>query len=300
MNFKMKTIIPFALSLPLMVAGVNAEERDVRVSLGEAGQYNAFVFNDFNAPSSKVEGRIAVGGNLNIDGYSVADKLPMSDDGFSVVVGGDATYPTGRVYAGHVLVGGSAQNIGNAVRFGLTQEQVLWDNIDLPFNFDNVRTELLNKSAELSLLANTGTVEIKWGGLYLTGDCQSDLQVFNVNGADILNSHTFDVSCIPDNASVIINISGQAPGFSNVSLSTLTKHRNRVLYNFYEATSLTLRGVYVEGSVLAPYADISNPSGTVNGTLIANSWNGTMSFSLQPFEAYNEGYKQCEGIVLPL
>lgn len=300
MNFKMKTIVPFALSLPLMVAGVNAEERDVRVSLGEAGQYNAFIFNNFNAVYSRVEGRLAVGGNLELNGYSVAEKLSSSSDNFSIVVGGNASFTNGRVEAGHVLVAGSAQNIDDSVRFGLNQNQVIWDHIDPPVDFQMIRTELINQSVELSSLLNTGVIEGKWGGLYLAGDCKSDLQIFNLNGDDVLNTHTFDVSCIPDNASIVFNISGESAGLRNVSLGSLVKHRNRVLFNFYEAKSLTLNSIGVEGSVLAPYADIKKASGIVHGTLIANSWEGTMALSLQPFEAYNESYKQCEGLVSPL
>lgn len=299
MDFKMKGLMPLILALPLVTSSIFAAQRDVRVSLGEASQYNAFVFNDFNAPSSKVEGRMAVGGDLTIDGYSIADTVASDDEGYSLVVAGNASFPTGRVYAGHLLIGGSGENIGDAVRFGLQSEQVLWDQVDVPVNFLSLRAELTEQAASLSQLANTGTVENMWGGVYLTGDCQSDLQVFNVDGEAVLNAHTFDVSCIPENAHVVINLSGANPGFSNVSLASLTAHRNRVLFNFFEATALTLRGVYVEGSILAPFADIEAPSGTINGTLVANSWSGTMSFSNQPFQAYHDDLKLCEGPTLP-
>ncbi|MGF1868897.1 choice-of-anchor A family protein [Photobacterium indicum] len=289
-------LLPFALSAPLL-----ASEQDVRISLGDAGHYNAFVFDNFSSPSSKVEGRLAVGGNLKIRGYSIADELDDDDeigaDNYSLVVGGDANFSTGRVYSGHILIGGSGAGIGDSVRWGLSSSQVLWDEVDLPISFEKVRTQLTALSQSLRTLENSGTVEKRWGGLYLKGDCLSQLQIFNVSGDDILNAHTFQTSCIPEGSNVVFNISGAVAGFDNISLETLDDHNERVLFNFYEATSLVLKGVEVEGSILAPLADIGvpEPKGTINGTLIAKSWSGRMSFEWEQFEPYNANYIKCEG-----
>ena len=75
------------------------------LSLGVAGDYNTFIFNNFTA-TSDTQGRLAVGGNMNVSGYSVGDQLP-ANSGDVLVVGGDLTYSSGRVYNGDVVVGGS-------------------------------------------------------------------------------------------------------------------------------------------------------------------------------------------------
>jgi choice-of-anchor A domain-containing protein len=50
--------------------------------------------------------------------------------------------------------------------------------------------------------------------------------------------------------------------------------RRHVLYNFYQATNLTLSNIGVEGSILAPRAMISFPTGSLWGQLIGNSFTG--------------------------
>jgi choice-of-anchor A domain-containing protein len=61
---------------------------------------------------------------------------------------------------------------------------------------------------------------MRWGGAYLSGDGTSALQVFSLNGQDILNAHTFDVQNIAPGATVVFNISGATAGLTNMSLSS--------------------------------------------------------------------------------
>jgi choice-of-anchor A domain-containing protein len=49
---------------------------------------------------------------------------------------------------------------------------------------------------------------------------------------------------------------------------------SRILYIFCGATDLTIQGVTVEGSVLAPDADITFNNGSINGTLVGSSLTG--------------------------
>jgi hypothetical protein len=102
------------------------------------------------------------------------------------------------------------------------------------------------------------------------------LQVFQLSNNAIKKSHTFDVQCIPDDATVVFNITGRNINFKRQSLSTLTKHRNRVIFNFYQARKLKLSSIKIEGTILAPNARIKANNGDVMGTVIAKSWKGTM------------------------
>ena len=97
-------------------------------------------------------------------------------------------------------------------------------------------------------------------------------QVFNIDGADLLSSWGIaSISGIPADATVVINVSGKDAGMVNANFNALVPIRNKVLFNFYEADTLTFKGVGVEGSVLAPYADVVDPQGVINGTIIAKS-----------------------------
>jgi hypothetical protein len=48
---------------------------------------------------------------------------------------------------------------------------------------------------------------------------------------------------------------------------------DHILYNFYEAESLTINAAMF-GSILAPGAAIEAPWGLIEGQVIANSWSG--------------------------
>ncbi len=74
---------------------------------------------------------------------------------------------------------------------------------------------------------------------------------------------------------VVINVSGTSDVLPNVGYTLsggITP--NHVLYNFYQATSLTVSSD--EGSVLAPFAAVTALSGGFNGELIAASMIGSV------------------------
>jgi len=252
------------------------------VDLGVAAPYNGFFFEDFSAPSSDTEGRLAAGGHVSINNYSVGDKLNPETAGDVLVVGGDLTFPSGRVYYGNILVGGSAAGVGAPVINGLDPDAVLMENATLPVDFAQAEIDLKARSEQLQNLAANGSFDFRWGGLYLEGDGTSELQVFQLDGAEVLSAHTFDVTGIPNGAWVVFNISGTQTGLTNMSLSSLQTHRRRVLFNFYEATELTLNGIGVEGSILAPWAVVNQPQGVIAGQIIAKSWNGIMQLNHHP------------------
>ncbi|MFN2334180.1 MAG: choice-of-anchor A family protein [Wenzhouxiangellaceae bacterium] len=258
-----------ASSLPLPIA----------VELGEARRANGFFLEFFHAESSDVEGRLAAGGDVAINHYSIADQLQATVRGASLVVGGDLDFPSGRVFRGDIMVAGSADGVGDPVLNGLADDQALIRNAELPFDFQRQFEVLQRTSQLLAVLPANGTYEYQWGGLHLTGDCVSPAQVFELNGTQVLAAHTFEVSCIPDGATVIFNIDGAHAGLTNMSLESLTAYRSNALFNFFQATSLELAGIGVQGSILAPWAAIEQPQGVVHGSVMARSWNGMMQLN---------------------
>ena len=72
---------------------------------------------------------------------------------------------------------------------------------------------------------------------------------------------------------MLINVSGTAVDFSNLGMRG-TFDLNNTLFNFYQAATLSMTGIAVNGSVLAPLASVSFTSGQLNGQLIASSFAG--------------------------
>ena len=246
-------------------------------------KYNAFVLDDFSAESSDVQGRMAVGGNVYLRSYGVASAIEPSETDYSIVAGGSVDYINGQIFTGGVIAGGDVSSISENVSNSLEEGALILGDQLLPIDFEGAFQGLLDVSLKLSELKGTGDVEYKWGGVYLSGNCESEPQVFHINGQEMLNASSLVLSCISDDATLILNISGPSAGFKNIGLAHLSKRASRTLYNFHDASTLELTWVGVEGTILAPKANVVNPRGAVNGTVIAKSWSGPMELHHVPF-----------------
>ncbi|MGE5399066.1 MAG: choice-of-anchor A family protein [Ignavibacteriales bacterium] len=239
--------------------------------LGIASDYNLFVLNDINQPSSDTQGRMAVCRDATLAGYSVGDQLPPHP-GYVLVVGRKLTYKSGRVYGD--------------ISYGSYIDTMQWHIADgkicncHPVDFTAAALYLNNLSIQLSLLSANGTVKFEYGMLELTGT-NPVLNKFNIKGSDLSKCNTVTVN-VPANSVVLINVSGDniewKGGF------TLTGCRSEhVLINFYEATKIRLYGIEVKGSILAPKATLDFPSGVVVGQVIVYNMYGSGQFNHCPF-----------------
>ena len=81
----------------------------------------------------------------------------------------------------------------------------------------------------------------------LTGT-NSNTDYFNVKGSDLSSANTLNISA-PAGATVIVNVDGTSDSFTNAGMNLIGgQPRSKVLFNFYQATSLTLSGVQFEGA----------------------------------------------------
>jgi len=103
----------------LFIFVANFSSADEVINLGPASEYNAVIFGDFTATSSDVEGRLAAQGDVNINHYSVGDKLDPLSIHDVLISGSDIIFPSGRVYYGNILAAGSVAGIGAPVINGM-------------------------------------------------------------------------------------------------------------------------------------------------------------------------------------
>lgn len=241
---------------------------------GVAKDYNLFVILDATQPSSDTQGRVAVGRNASFGNYSVGDQLPPNS-GDVLVVGNDLTYTSGAIYNGNVVYGNTTNLPQYAV--SITGGTLRQDN---PINFSAAKTYLENLSAALSAYPVNGTMTTQWGGINLTGT-DPYLNVFSVNGSDLSSANNVAID-VPNGAVVLVNING-----TNVSwMGGLTVNGtaiNNVLYNFYQATQMTIQGIDIRGSILAPFADVNFAAGVQNGQMMCKSLTGSGQFNHAPF-----------------
>jgi hypothetical protein len=99
-----------------------------------------------------------------------------------------------------------------------------------------------------------------------------------VAAADFSGAHTYQISGSAD-STVVINVLGDLVGGINFQNAGVLLSggitADRVLFNFVDATSLSISGIGIKGSVLAPYAAVSFSNGHIDGNLIAASLAGT-------------------------
>ncbi len=283
--------------------------QDVWLSLDDAAHFNVLVFENFSGVDSEVEGRLAVGGHLNVEQYEVADELEDDDDDeidwtfpYSLVVGLDARFTSGEIEAGHTIVGGSAAGISHSVRMELEDGQMIWDHADMPINFADLESKMKGLSQYLATLPVNGTLSHHEEGLLLKGDCKSEVQVFHLEMSQLEGAEEIEGTCIPEFSHVVINVSGNEGEFHDVEIDDLDDvEEGNVLVNFYGAQRLTFGDVDFEASVLAPFADAkgTDSDGSIEGTFIAHSWDGNTEFEWEPFGPFKGLPISCEGPVYP-
>jgi choice-of-anchor A domain-containing protein len=254
------------------------------------GEYNVLVWHDFSAQGSDVQGRLAAGGNININTYSVGDQLPQSlRGGATITAGGNVNFPSGTTYYGNVVAGGSIT--GNAATSWLQSPYQAYANTTPAVDFAAQQASMTQLSQAIAAMTPTGTDEYKWSQLFLTGTGPGNVQVFDVSASDLAASSNIVVAGVDSSATLIINVHGTTASMHGGMDNFFAAHNSHVLFNFIDATSLTFSSIGLEGSVLAPNADVNGSSGVIWGQLVAASWTGQMQVN----QVYYDGYVPATG-----
>jgi choice-of-anchor A domain-containing protein len=207
---------------------------------------------------------------MTVAHYSVGDALsgPIQD---VLIVGNNLSFDGGRVY-GNAIYSGTA-NVGSSTSF----DGVLRRVTPVPIDFGAARQELLARSSDYANRAVNGTTTVQdWGNptAQITFNGTSpNLNVFRVSGADMSRANGVYINA-PAGSTALINIDGTIDRMENFGFFLNGVNRQHVVYNFYQATTLTLSSIGVEGSILAPRANVSFTTGSLWGQLIGNSFAG--------------------------
>ncbi|GAB2839326.1 hypothetical protein GCM10027277_02840 [Pseudoduganella ginsengisoli] len=263
------------------------------IDFGVASGYSAFIYGNASKVTD-IEGRVAVGGNLQADAYSFGYRTPYGNTGPSVVVGGNLQLGHGAIYNGPAAkvdtnasigpVTEYTKQAGYAVYAGANQSTVTYLDLrqgSTGIDFSAVKSRMLDLSSSLAALAANGTVTQQGENTLLKGDGKSDLQIFNLNSAQVKNLQLTDVK---PGAHVVINVlSGGAVEFSG-GQSGLEALRDRVLFNVLNATAVDVN-TFSWGSVLANKADVKG-TGHLEGNVIASSLSSALEIGYESFAVY--------------
>ncbi len=133
-------------------------------------------------------------------------------------------------------------------------------------------------SEKIRDLPATGSVNWQYNALTLTGTGAA-LEVFNVAGSQLCtptgtgsSTTVFNLNGVDSDATVLINVDGSALACSGFWMNNNYNERH-VLFNFHQASSLTLSNLEFRGSILAVNADLGESvNGLMSGQVFAKSW----------------------------
>lgn len=302
MTHSKKTICALALSLiTVFPVAANATSN----SLGLDSSLNLLTFSDFAGTYSDVEGRVAVGGNAVVTGYSINQPSRYAGTALTVagdlrfnggtvtgntVVGGNLVSSSGATFVGTVSVGGNFSTNAWITDQGLTVWGSVsglsqWDphqavkgsgSLSLGYDFAAEKARLSSLSTQISSQAATGTVLNQWGNLVFNASNSNGLNIFDITAAQA--SMNMTISGLGAAGTVIINVSGDNVNFGNHGF---TGFDNQVLFNLSEATTLNLASV--TGSILAPNAAVFGGYGAIDGQVVVDSWKSSIQINDKPF-----------------
>jgi choice-of-anchor A domain-containing protein len=144
-----------------------------------------------------------------------------------------------------------------------------------PLDVFGSSTDITNASTSLTALSGATNVSSTGGTINITLS-NNGLNVIDLNianGATITGINITNANGVTPTG-LIINVNGNNLNFNGGSFNLGSLADNQVLFNFGNATTLSLENLAFNGALLAPLATVNFSSGQINGALIADNYIG--------------------------
>lgn len=251
-----------------------------------AGSTNAATtFTDFNLivlgnldSTSEVEGRAAIKGHLSGPASNYATKLTPASSWLGVdtlIVGGNLTATNIQIEAGNLRLGGSQGS--TQVNFNGGGSKIV--DAGAASIVDGFGSQMQATRLALSALAPTASITLPGsqpaGVTFNAVPGAGGVAVFTVDGNSLFNNDKVQHMDLNLNGatSVVINVLGSAVTWNHGNMVggfTSADARSKVIWNFFQATSVNLTSKALNGSLLAPNAEVSF-QGVIEGSAFVGS-----------------------------
>lgn len=260
------------------------------------GQIGQFRSPDASGPT------VTTGGNATFgNGSNVFGEIRSGGD---IVVNGDGLGDTTKLVAGGSVIHNNGvaylETDGRAVNGAGPVAPLV-----LPLDFTAIEAALKDDSSALAALGASGSARLTTGADVGNGagDNHGGVVLDGRGLAAGLGPIVFDLdlgpasdiaasiwkngfSVLSDGAPIVVNVPGQSHTITNFAFFLAGLTADDILFNFFEATSLTLgaadnsSGIGFFGHILAPLADVAFYNGVLNGNLFARSLTGNGQINL--------------------
>jgi choice-of-anchor A domain-containing protein len=249
---------------------------------------NTFVGGDANLTGVGSIQNLVVGGSLTANGGGTAGN---------VFVGGAATNLSGGVTINGSLSLTGANSSLNASSNGGSSPTAIYVTAStqvhdpsywaapatsggpatptVPLDVFGSSTDIINASNSLTALSGATNVSSTGGVINITLS-KTGLNVIDLsvtNGATITGINITNANGVTPTG-LIINVAGNNLNFNGGTFSLGSLTNTQVLFNFGNATAISLQNLAFEGALLAPLATVTFTSGNIDGALIANNYMG--------------------------
>jgi len=256
------------------------------LDVGSLATLNALFCGSYTMTYTDIEGRAAIAQNFTFTG-GVGNKV-YAEVGVTdvLIVGGTYSSTNGQVFGNAWY--GVGTNVTPQVGFLGAQIQ----GTPAGFSFTQACNHAALLSTQLAGLTPNGTVTQLYGAVRLTGT-DPTLNVFQVSAAIIGSANGLHID-VPKGVPTVINVIGSSVTFQNYEIwlgaddhetgDDPTVHQ--IVWNLPDATSLTISGLSIEGSLIAPTATVSFNNGHINGSMMAAGGSGNGQFHHKLFTSH--------------
>ena len=243
---------------------------------GVAEYYNVFVFEDFTHESAAVMGAVAVGGDLTVSNFGMAQHLDNSWYGFdTLVVGGTMDFNGGAVHEGNVAYA-AATTTDLDVKNGMARQEA--GVID----FDGLRTQLLALSGFWKGLPTTPGASVtvtSSGNLEFDAANLPGLVVINATHGQFASAKNLKANNVAPSATLLINVNGNAITGDDLLMSingngVNPQEADRVVLHLPDANNIRMNRGSVHAALFAPRSNLIMDNGTIHGTVIVKNFTG--------------------------
>jgi len=270
---------------------------------GLVHKFNAFFFGDFNGFNSDVQGRIAAQGNIKLTSYqsgayihdpvvhvrktnyACTESIVKSENmPYSIVAGGAVEY----LNDGEINNGGVAYQTSVGLLKYITESIKSHKcSIDKKsvINFHKERETVVSVSTRVFGMKSNIVLKEESTKLVIDLVKGQNLYVITINNLAkfsegiFINDNGVDIK----NVTIIFNLHGEEISFTGFDTSALSKYSSNILWNALDAKKILIENFRIQGSLLAPNANIQGYSGNIQGQIIGKSFYGDLQIDWVPF-----------------